>query len=524
MPAARLNGVAGPTEVGVDRRGGLSAVRHRASPAVLDRLGPAEVVPDAVPDGPQQADRPPRLTMDADEVEVVDRVGPVEVVTRHSFDPAWTTRLVLRNRRPEPVRVQRWRLPWLPAADVRAWTLALGTDALVLLIPTAGTTPLLLARVTGGTVTEADQSGLAFGPVELGPDGRQVVSLSWSWVPDPRELLRRLPGELPRTTTVPVGDHIPLTGDPDTAAVIDPEVDLLDAGRQPAATANEPGRHRLELRSARGTTVVELCWAPPVADLLAGTAARALGGPRTPAGVPKLTGLAAAMVVQHSLVDGRLADPEEAAEALDLFTARRPAATGLPPLWACYLLGEHQRLGEEDLLEDAVTVVTSQHGVAAGLGSAVVRSCVALLLAGRPPGPVLAAAEARLGTAAGSSAAVTELRLATVRVAGGRWSAELGTDVDLLGRQLGAGLPGRAVLPLPPVDQAQLAAVLRLVPEELGIGLARRWGSPAAAIADRAGLELAARLVAAQPGGEGAAGPAGVEDCYAWLVLAEQAR
>jgi hypothetical protein len=78
-----------------------------------------------------------------------------------------------------------------------------------------------------------------------------------------------------------------------------------------------------------------------------------------------------------------------------------------------------------------------------------------------------------------------------------------------VGGWLGAGLKGRAVRPLSPVDTAYLAAVLGLADEELTIGLRRRWGGPARELVQRAEAEVLFEITG-RP-----AGPA-----LSWLTLA----
>ncbi len=536
LPTAGLTFVADPAVVSCTEDGRISGIRHPAAPQArwLLELG----LGDLVVSGRRLDWGAPRVTVDTDEVEVCrEAPGFGHAVLRHSFAVGWTTRLVLANDSDRPWRAVRLRLRVTTADGCRVWALATGSAALLALVATDGRAPVLGARVTAGAVTGADADGLLLGPIDLGPGDRFATQLQWHWARNPRVFTERWVGANPRRTVFRPGEALALPDDPDTAVLVEAVSDdaapaeLTEAPGQREVVVRGVGRYRVGLRSSRGSADLDVRWAPPPADLLRAAAEAVLAGPRTRAGVVRIDDVGAAVLVQHALAGPGFAAAAAAAEALDRFTARADPA-GAPrtsgatePLLAVYLAGEHDRLGEPELLDRAVALLDAT-GLRPGLGIAAVRVSVALLLAGRALGdalrPVIAlageaaagtvspAAHPGLPTAGGLEVATTELRLATLRLGPAR-PADLQAAVIGLGRRLGAGLPGQ---PAPAADAAELAhlvAVLRLVPDELRGALCTDTGYSADELAERVALGLSDRLRHAPPG------PA-----HTWLALADQ--
>ena len=208
-----------------------------------------------------------------------------------------------------------------------------------------------------------------------------------------------------------------------------------------------------------------------------------LEGPRSRAGVAVLSGVDAALVVQHLLARGRLGNPDQADDALGLFVARAAETDPVDGRGVSLLCGEFERTGDPDLLEYASGHLLELDRPVPGLGLAAAQVCVARLTQGWPLDSVLT----HLGRVAASAdeddldqaAADLELRLTTApREAaddpGRRRSAD--PRVRRIGSALGAGLRGRPVRPLDLDRQAYLGVVLALLPEELGARSRPEWG------------------------------------------------
>ena len=199
-------------------------------------------------------------------------------------------------------------------------------------------------------------------------------------------------------TTYEVGETALLPADPDAALVTPPEIGV-DLDRRRRSTrgrevfALEPGRHRVELRSADGDVRLDLSWVRPLAEQLAQWSADVLAGPRTSAGIVALEALPDALVLQAALGAGDVDDVDQAADALDRLTARlidgasgEDGAATPDPLTVLYLLGEHGRTGDDDVLAvalDQEDLLLAAHGPPPpGLGLAVLRTVLAVGSAG----------------------------------------------------------------------------------------------------------------------------------------------
>ena len=350
-------------------------------------------------------------------------------------------------------------------------------------------------------------------------------------------------------TTYEVGETALLPADPDAALVTPPEigVDLAEeverGGRE--VYALEPGRHRVELRSADGDVRLDLTWVRPIAEQLARWSADVLAGPRTSAGIVALEALPDALVLQAALGAGDVDDVDQAADALDRLTARlidgasgEDGAATPDALTVLYLLGEHGRTGDDDALAVALDqedlLLAAQGPPPPGLGLAVLRTVLAVGSAGAQErlAPLLHRAVQRLERLpvddVDDQSAELELLLAVRPLLPDDHPAQerVLTLVRALGAALGGGLPGRLLIPPPVAENAHRVAVLRMLPEQGSadpgvVEVTRSWGAPPSLLAHRQTLEVLARLT--DPASEhppSSGGPAGlVGVAGAWLAL-----
>ena len=507
----------------------LKSFATRAFRVAFDDRGLAAVTPTARPDrdyldrleiGALRRDdeavvgdtEPP--TVDADEVEQRWLApGVASIAVRHSFIAGWRTRVVLSN-----LAGTDWtatlRFALRPGPGYQVWTLATGSASVLALLPLEPGVPILYARsgTSSVLVSEADdRAALEIGPYHIGVDERLVLAWDWETARHPRELAADLSAALPalpRWPCVAVGDEIWLPADPDTALVVPDMVDATDLGDRQALVAAEPGRHRVELRSARGCTVLDLSWVVPLPDFLASAAERVLATPAGPAGVVPLPDLASALVIQRVGRTAGFPAAVAAADALDQFTARLDDAGPDPALRAIYLAGEYDRLGDPDLITRAVAVLAGLGRPIPGLGLAVLRTTVASVLADRPP-----PAAPRLLPSESVAAAEAELLLASRPPGLLATDPRVATLLHRLATEVCAGLPGR--LPeqgpnrRPPEEIAHTLAVLRLVPDALGPWWTARFGASVGELADARSLELLERIGPRDP----------ISAAHMWLAL-----
>ena len=195
-----------------------------------------------------------------------------------------------------------------------------------------------------------------------------------------------------------------------------------------------------------------------------------------------------------------------------------------------YLLGEHGRTGEHDVLVAALELearlLAGEGPPPPGLGLAVLRTVLAVGADPERLSQLLAQAVRRV---AGRVGAADRLRPADLELvlavrpllpSDPENQRRLQAQVRALGAALGAGLPGRLLDPPPVADHAYLVAVLRMLPEpETNDGLAavtRSWGAAPSLLAQRSTLEVLDRLIH-RPGAADGAGP--VDPAAAWLSL-----
>lgn len=529
MPTAGLSFPCGPAQVTFDQTGWVTSLVHRREPE-LSYLAGAMVSSGWV--GPDPLERvAPTVLADLDEVEFhYTYPGLLRVVVRHTFAAGWSVRIVCVSLAPDTLPVAGLQLRLDPPPGCVAWALALGATASYAVSPASGTGPLLGGVLRQGSLLRATSSGLELTPFELRAGDRYVVQLHWDWYQSPRAFGQARYGEAPSALFSFLGDAVHVRVDEDVAVVASDGVLATQEGRRLEVVAEAPGPCSVELRSARGTTAFEIEWVEPVAELLATLAQQTMAGLRTAAGVVKLADVAAALVLQHGLALGQVDDHDDAADALDLFTARLGDPGTRGALEAAYLGREFDRLGEVDLLVQAEQAVLAQPTPTPGLGIAATQLCLGLIVSGRPVDAVLRhlARLARQVTTSGFSpehgvaeqAAALEVVAVTdagpgASGAGAAAPNPAGHNADLtpwiaaLGLHLGAGLKGRAVVPLPPGELSHLITVFGLLPDQLSGSMTKRWGCSPQTLARRATPELLARLARAPIG-----------QAHAWLVLA----
>lgn len=547
MSTAGLTFSAGPTRVSCSRSGRVTSVRHESHPGrsylAGATLGSLRV------DGVDLEPPLPEVLADVDEVEFVHTYpGRLRVVVRHAFAAGWGMRLLFSSLAERAQRIERAELRLDPPPGLVGWALPLGVTTAYSLLPDSGTGPLLGGVLRRGSADSATGHGLELTPFELPPGGRYVTQLQWDWYPSPRALGRERHPDAPSALFATAGESVVVRADEDVAVLVPSEVQATEAADHLELVADQPGPHHVELRSARGTTAFDLEWVAPLEAALAALVPQALAAPRSASGVVGLRGVSDALVVQHALALNLIDDVDEAGEALDLFTARirgddPEAAPALSPVDAAYLCREYARLGDLDLLAPASRALLGSVGPAPGLGLAATQLCLGLIVSGRPVEPVLgqlmllvaalaedpeqeSADRAEQGSSGGPEQdradgrvrrLAAELELIAVTSGGPGASGVLAPRSDVtrriaaLGTRLGAGLRGRAVVPLPVAELSHLLTVFSLLPDGLGSELSRVWGCSASALAAQAVPELLARLEH-QP-----IGPA-----HAWLVLGRQ--
>jgi hypothetical protein len=262
-------------------------------------------------------------------------------------------------------------------------------------------------------------------------------------------------------------------------------------------------------------TEYEMEWVAPLDQVLAEISEPLLAGPRNQAGLVRLADVDAAMVVQRLLWVGGAGDPDDADDALRLFSSRLEPGAITDGRGVAFLCGEFQRLGEEDLLERATAALLELAHPVPGLGLATAGVCMGRMQQGWPVEPLLShltafSAQRRgfqggrppwLEPAAcdpaadlGQTAVALELQLVgpgTVERADRSRAEAWATRV---GSGLGAGLPGRPVRPLPLDQQAYLATVLGLLPEPVASWVRPDWGCRPDDVARRTQAEVLARL------------------------------
>lgn len=465
----------------------------------------------------------PELGVDADEVEIVHRHPLLSATVRHSFGARWDVRLALANLSPERLRLDEVTLGWEPTYDWPVWALAAGAVGSYAIAAPDGQGPLLGGVLGLGTLEVVTPTGLGLGRVVLEAGGRYVAAWQWGWFRDPRAFAGRPGGQrgdrqVPRSLHLTAGEATLICAGDDEALLLPPQVMAEPVRDQVELVAYEPGRYRVDLRSARGVTHYDLCWSEPVEQLLTGVAVEILAGRRTPAGIVRLPGVEAALVVQFALRIG-LDDAEAAEEALDLFTARLDAPSQLDPRTAGFLCGEFDRTGDEETLEAATRIILDVVSPVPGLGLSAAQLGLARVLTHRPT-EVLADHLATIGAdlpvpGTGSVAEQTAALELAMLAPGSGPSGDVTERLLALGARLGGGLKGHPVRPLPVHETAHLAAVLAALDETTSTGMRTRWACTAHELGRWSEAAVTSRL-------EQIDAPAG--QAHGWLAVAARTR
>ena len=415
------------------------------------------------------------------------------VELRHTFTGGWRTRIACTN-----LASTEWTgsldLILAPGEAFRSWGMSLAQESTYAILPWSAELPILAARSVHTPIGAVGAGGLQLGPIVVAPGERFVAAWDWWSTQHPSGLADRLPADAPRRLTVEVGDEIWLPADPDTAVVAPPDVDATDDHRHRALSATEPGHRRVEVRSARGSTVLDLSWVPSPSDFLAAAAERALDERPGPNGVVRLPDLATALVVQRAVRTAGFSAAAEAADALDLFTARMVDTTDEAALSVIFLSGEYDRTGDPDQLAEAIRRLAAATAVTPGLGSATVRAGLAAVATGRRPMLPAVRPTAAEDSSFSDVAAALELRLAVASPPQLLTDRQINSLLYRVGVEVGAGLPGRGSSHLPLDDLGHCLAVLHLIPDSLYPLWSSWFVGPVPELADALALELVDRL------------------------------
>jgi hypothetical protein len=456
------------------------------------------------------------VVADVDEAEFSYRGGEdLGLVVRHSFTGGWSVRVVFLNHTLQPLRLAA-ELAWVPAATSPARALGAGATGAYAVPGPHGTGPLLGGELVLGTCDSVRADSIGLGWFTLGPLERHVVQWRWSWFDDPVTFRDQF-AAVPRDLVLPDGETALIAADDDEALVAR-SIEVIRRGAHLELSSPGPQSVTVQLSSRRGVTSYDVEWVAPLDEVLAEIGEPLLEGPRNRAGLVRLAGLDAAMVAQRLLTVGAAQDPDDADDALRLFSSRLEPDAEADGRLATFLCGEFERLGEEDLLERATAALLGLADLAPGLGLATVQVCMARLTLGWSVEPLLTHLTAV--TVAGDdsdadpepTAVALELQLVGApMVAGAVEQTELRrveAGSTRVGDSLGAGLPGRPVRPLPVDQQAYLATVLGLLPEPLGSRMRPDWGCRPHDVARRAQAEVLAQV------GRQAPRPA-----HSWLIM-----
>lgn len=479
----------GEAVLGFDGQGTLVSLVHDQWGPYLDGLQ-VQVV-----GGTTEA---PLVAMDEDEVEV-QLPGPIHLDVRHSVLGGWDQRIVAANVSPSG-RAASVRLRPVPARDCVLWCWSAGAEAAWLVAP-HGEGPLLVVRQRQGCTLDTDS-------FELGPQGHWVAGerrlWHWQagWLPDHRAAVAVLPPwwpdpvDLPDTVPLVIADLDHALDDEEDAfelALVNDTMELLPAAGEHRAT--------VRLNGARGTTLVEAHWAPPLEQVVQVWADRVLdvAATRDRGRTDLLDSTVAAALVMVALAGPGVTDPMR---TLDTVEESMPGLLRTDPgpeaVLAC--LGLHAVTGDRGWLDRAADLVTGMPPRALGAVAAM-NLLTALAASGDDPGPV---AEALARTAAYCAGGLDaegrpvpeDVRAEYVVVLGaGRWDARLRDVARRLGQRLGGGLPGRIGAGADPERTAREALLLRMLDERGAVEMRREWLVDPAELADRTVRRLLADLL-----------------------------
>lgn len=480
----------GEAVLGFDEHGSLISLVH-------DQWGPYLAGLDVhVVGGSTDA---PLVAMDEDEVEV-QLPGPIQLDVRHSVLGGWDQRIVAANVSPSG-RAASVRLRPVPARDCVLWCWSAGAEAAWLVAPRREG-PLLVVRQRQGSTLDVDD-------FELGPQGHWVAGerrlWHWQagWLPDHRAAVAMLPTWWPEPVDLP--DTVPLViADMDHALDDDQDAfDLALVGDTMEVLPSD-GAHRatVRLNGARGTTLVETRWAPPLEQVVQVWADRVLelAASRDLGRSDLLDSTAAAALVMVALAGPGVIDP---LRTLDTVEESMPGLLRSDPgpeaVLAC--LGLHAVTGERDWLERAVDLVLPMPPRPLGAVAAM-NLVTTLAAAGEDPGPTSqalarAAAYCATGLDAEGRPVPEDVRAEYVVVLGaGRWDSRLRDVARRLGQRLGGGLPGRlGAGDMRPERTARETLLLRMLDERGAVEMRREWLVDPAELAERSTRRLLADLL-----------------------------
>lgn len=461
-----------------------------------------------------------RLAGDADEVDLeLDAGDGLEISVRHTVAAGWGWRIRLANATQHELAVDQVRLDLTLGEQMVGHPIAAGAEAELVIRPGDGSGPILAGRLLTGAITEITDTGLLTGPLLLPPGAGFVITWQWTWYADVARLIERRRGVVPWPTVRTVGEPIDLRSDPDAALIVPDDLIGVDGtlpgpgGQITELVADRPARFPIEERSARGTVRFELGWAPPAESVMAERAERfPAPAPTGPAG-----STADGILLHRTLSAGTAADPDEAAELLELITGGLLDDGPATALDATLLCIEHHRTGSRELLEVAVDWLLRCDRVDPGLGIAVTQACLARVIRGQAIAPIiqhagsLAAALPEQPEVPLNGPGIAELELlAAVHRTVEQPSLAFRARLRAAGPYLGSGEVAPARPALAETDQAALIAVIRFAEEQAAAAIGRDWAAPPSVLA-----EAAAGILLDQVADSASS------ETLAWLALAQ---
>ncbi|GAB3913831.1 hypothetical protein GCM10011575_19230 [Microlunatus endophyticus] len=545
MPAQELIFVSGDLEVTVGAAGFPVRVRCAGRPGQDYFAAQYEPGP-LIMDGRPQRWEPVGLVTDVDETEaryaLVDH-PELEYTVRNSFAGHWQQRHMLVNTSSATIVVDRWQLALAPAPGCLGWGSAIGGDATWAVQPTDGQGPLVFGELVQGSVTElvaGDEPGVATGTIVLSANRRIVLQWRIDTAADTASIARTRQPVLSGRTDLGLNQAFEVA-DPDSAVVSEDPVMVSTEGDLQVLTSDRAGRYPVELRSGRGTTVLDLAWVPG-ADELVATLSRTWLDHRSGAGIGVIPGPGAALGLQQAVI-GRLTDEvDDAEDALALHTGRLLDRPEISIMDQAYLAQESVRTGDPEPLRRARSAFLEIDRPEPGVGLAATRICLAELALGGSPAEVIGRLQEIARAAAPDDGdhgdrghgdrghggrdhgaeddlvrAAAWLELITVTgPSAGQTSDSAIRHALAVGAGLGSGLPGARIGTTPPGVTCYAAAVLDLLPDRFGSELEQRWGMTAHTLADQARTSaLAAALFPKGPDPT----PNDLDQTIGWVVL-----
>lgn len=187
-----------------------------------------------------EAYRPDRVRVEADEIETSGTCAGVDVRVRHSFNHVWHLRIGLSNPGDRSVRLGRLLLDLAAGPD--GWLEVFAGGAVAYLTFHRLAPPRCLAfRLTRGDLV-AGPGAVGTPELELAPGGRYQVVLSGEWYAGPAAVRQRLPAWFPDSLDHVAGDRAdPLIEHPDVAVTVrgaedDPDFDIVDVAEPRGVT------------------------------------------------------------------------------------------------------------------------------------------------------------------------------------------------------------------------------------------------------------------------------------------------